>query len=409
MERKVIKILKYRIKKRFKKIKNKSNRKYNILFSKIIFIFILLIILIIIYNIPSKKNQLEKIIKKEDDGKFMIELNGKREIVDPSKLSLNEHYKILLPRIKYHPPHKKIKLEDAFKNENFYDLKRKKETGKDKHYSHTCICSIAKNQNIYVREYIEYYLSIGVEKFYFGDDNPEGFENLGDALDDYIKKGIVEIEYIRHLNIVHHIFVQQVFDNIKFRCKWTIFSDYDEFLEFSDKNMNIQTYLDMPVFDKCDTVRIHWMLHDDNNLVYYDNRHIMQRLNHSLPYHSLNRYHKSIVRGKDYGGLIFPYGAHQPEESFVYNQCDALGNFERLGKGILGSPKFKYCWFNHYRYRTAEEFAIKLLRGLYKGEKYNYENKLNEFKDFNELTEEKLKVIENILNTTFPSFHKKQP
>ena len=173
--------------------------------------------------------------------------------------------------------------------------------------------------------------------------------------------------------------------------------------------MNIQTYLDMPVFDKCDTVKIHWMLHDDNNLVYYDNRHIMERLNHSLPNHSLNRFHKSIVRGKDYGGLIFPYGAHQPEESLVYNQCDALGNFERLGKGILGSPKFKYCWFNHYRYRTAEEFAIKLLRGLYKGEKYNYENKLNEFKDVNELTEEKLKVIENILNTTFPSFHKKQP
>ena len=60
----------------------------------------------------------------------MIELNGKREIVDPSKLSLNEHYKILLPRIKYHPPHKKIKLEDAFKNENFYDLKRKKKQEK---------------------------------------------------------------------------------------------------------------------------------------------------------------------------------------------------------------------------------------------------------------------------------------
>ena len=129
----MIEISKCRIKKSFqkiKKIKNKSNRKYNILFSKIIFIFILLIILIIIYNIPSKKNQLEKIIKKEDDGKFMIELNGKREIVDPSKLSLNEHYKILLPRIKYHPPHKKIKLEDAFKTKIFMTLKEKKKQEK---------------------------------------------------------------------------------------------------------------------------------------------------------------------------------------------------------------------------------------------------------------------------------------
>ena len=163
----------------------------------------------------------------------------------------------------------------------------------------------------------------------------------------------------------------------------------------------------LTVFDKCDTVKIHWIMYDDNNLLYYDNRTLIERFNHSLPHHGLNVYHKSIVRGKDYGALIFQEGAHQPDSKLVYDQCDALGNFERLGKGIMGSPKYKYCWFNHYTFRTAEEFAMKLLRGLYGGVKYNYEGKLNEFKNINELTEEKLKIIENILNTTFPNFHKK--
>ena len=256
MKRKII-ISKYRIKKfkGIKKFKKKSTKKYNTRILKIILILILLIIFIIDniirkknpIDIIEKKNPIEYTLRKEDGTQFMIEFNGKKELIDPSKLSLSDHYKILLPRIKYHPPHKKIKLEDVFKYESSYDLKRKKETGKDKYYYHTCICAMGKYENVYLREYVEYYLSIGVEKFYFGDDNPDNVENFEDALYDYVKKGVVEIEYIHHLNVFHNIFVQQVFENAKFRCKWFIFIDYDEFLVFSDKNMNVQTYLDMPV------------------------------------------------------------------------------------------------------------------------------------------------------------------
>ena len=39
--------------------------------------------------------------------------------------------------------------------------------------------------------------------FYFGDDNPENIENLSDVLDDYIKKGIVDIEYVFKRNLTH--------------------------------------------------------------------------------------------------------------------------------------------------------------------------------------------------------------
>ena len=281
-----------------------------------------------------------------------------------------------------------------------------KETGKDKYIYHSCVVSQAKFENLYAREFVEYYLSIGVEKFYFGDDNPENVENLGDVLSDYVQKGIVDIEYINHLSLYHHIFVEHAFESIKFRCKWFIFFDFDVYLEFTDKNMNIRTYLDMPVFDKCDTIKIHWYIHDDNNLLYYDNRPLRERLNHSLPNHPLNIYHKPIVRGKDYGALIFPDGAHQPEEDIVKDQCDALGNFERLGKGIMGHPKFDLCRLSHYTFKTAEEFSIKLLRGVQKSTKYNIEGKLHDFNGVNPLTEEKLKVIENIVNRKFPSFHK---
>ena len=162
----------------------------------------------------------------------------------------------------------------------------------------------------------------------------------------------------------------------------------------------------MPIFDKCDAIRIHWISYDDNNLLYYDERPLLQRLNHSALHHDFKKYHKSIVRGKDFKGIVFDENNHQPSRYTVPDQCDALGNFERSGKGILCPPKFKYCHFRHYTFKTAEEFVMKVLKGMHQGTKYNFEPMVEEFFKLNKFTEEKLKFLESKFNRTFPKFHK---
>ena len=117
-------------------------------------------------------------------------------------------------------------------------------------------------------------------------------------------------------------------------------------------------------------------------------------------------YHKSIVRGKDYGPIVFHESVHQPDYTFVKNQCDALGNIEPNRPGIMTSPKFKLCYIKHFKYRTAEEFALKMLRGKAQSMKSDYNSYVNVYFEINKFTEEKLKVIEHILNRTFPRFHK---
>ena len=291
-----------------------------------------------------------------------------------------------------------------FKLEDSYDYKKMKEKGKDKYIYHTCVVAKGKYENLYAREFVEYYLSIGVEKFYLGDDNEEHLENLGEVLHDYIKKGIVDVEFIHHLNTSVWEFYELTFKSTKFRCKWFLFIDFDEFLEFQDKNMNIQTYLDMPIFDKCEAIKIHWLMYDDNNLLYYDKRPLRERLNHSLPHNEYNAYHKSLLRGKEYNAVVFPENNHQPNDDF--QQCDAEGNIEKLGKAVLGPKKYKYSYIRHFSYKTAEEFGFKLLRGFQQNIKYNYEGKIMGFAKVNELTDEKLKVIENVVKQTFPKLHK---
>ena len=401
---KIIEKRRIKAKKKFKRSQNhskiKSKNFQTHIQKKLLLIIVLIILLFPLYfkNIfPSKYN----------DKNNKIELSQLKKFKNVSLENLESHFKLLLPKKKNHNI-PKINPEDKhnlFKLENSYDYKKMKETGKENYIYYACIIVPAKHENLYVREFVEYYLKLGVEKFYFGDDNPEDIENLSDVLNDYIQKGIVDIEYIYTRNISLIEFLEYSFRNVKLRCKWFLIYEVDEFLEFTNKTMSLKNYLDMPVFDKCDVIRIHWMIYDDNDLVYYDNRPRNERFTHGIPHHSLNRFHKSIVRGKDYGPNVFNSSVHQPDYTFVNNQCDALGNNEPDTHGILTSPKFKLCYIKHFTYRTAEEFAAKMFRNFQNSKKHDFNSNVAQFFSINKFTDEKLKIIEYILNTTFPRYH----
>ena len=52
---------------------------------------------------------------------------------------------------------------------------------------------MARKENLYIRDLISYYLSIGFEKFIIGDNNFPNIEKLSDVTQDYINKGILDI------------------------------------------------------------------------------------------------------------------------------------------------------------------------------------------------------------------------
>ena len=344
--------------------------------TKKIIIISFLLLISIYYTISKKAKKFSNIITN-------IKVNI-------SALPPSEHYKILLPKYKYHPL-KDISPEERFnlfKLEDSIDYQKMKQTGKDKYIYNVCTITKIKKENLYVRDFVEYYIKLGIDKFYFGDDNPENIENLSDVLDDYIKKGIIDIEYVYKRNFTHEEFFEYSFRSLKFRCKWFMFIDVDEYLELKDITLN--DYLNMPVFDKCDVIKIHWLPFDDNGLLYYDKRPFMERLNHPVYNNVYGKFHKSIVRGKNYDGVLFDKSMHQPNLNTVSEQCDALGNFERLKVGYLGVPKYQYGFFRHYIFRTAEEFSIKKIRDIHKGVKFNLEGIVDNFFKVNNFTEEKL-------------------
>ena len=105
---------------------------------------------------------------------------------------------------------------------------------------------------------------------------------------------------------------------------------------------------------------------------------------------------------------MWGFSVHQPNESFTYS-CDATGSYYKMPRpDMLGYPNYKYGYIKHYSMKTAEEFARKLLRGDQRETVYDREVRIERVEDFfshNKFTEEKLQVIEKIINMTIPKYH----
>ena len=270
----------------------------------------------------------------------------------------------------------------------------------------SCFITIAKLENKYVRELVEYYIKLGIDKFYIGDDNTLNSEKISDVLQDYIKNEYVEILDIRNQNFTQQYFFEYTFDIYKSKCAWILYFDIDEYLEFSNKNLTIKKYLSQKRFNQCDVIKLNWLMFYDNNLLYYDNRSLQTRFPKPNFYKEDMRTVKSIVRGNSKRNpWINNSGPHEPAPGL--RECNSLGEKSVYGGGMQDPPIYKYAYLKHYSIKSTEEFGYKIKKGLYNGGKFDIDNRINYYFKHNKFTFEKLSILEKIFNTTFLNFHKK--
>ena len=70
-------------------------------------------------------------------------------------------------------------------------IKKKQEQIKFEYFA--CFGGIGRQENLYIRDLIAYYLSIGFEKFILGDNNFPNIEKISDVTKDYINNGTLDI------------------------------------------------------------------------------------------------------------------------------------------------------------------------------------------------------------------------
>ena len=169
---------------------------------------------------------------------------------------------------------------------------------------------------------------------------------------------------------------------------WFIIYDLDEFIFLKNIN-NIKLYLNRKYFNKCQVIQLNWVIHSDNNYIYYTNMSLKKRFPHitqSLDY-SIDI--KSIIRGKIKANIT---SQHYASPNLV--SCNGFG---KIIKNIyLNSNKdYNYYYIDHYYFKSTEEFVDKIMRSNASNGKKNRFEIIPYYFRKNQITFEKINYIEN--------------
>ena len=196
-----------------------------------------------------------------------ILLNKNNNQIDISKIIHNyNNYK------KYY--YYKFNYKTHFKN--YSNKKKTKIINNNSKDLSVAICVIAKEENLYIKEFINHYKKLGVKKIFLYDNNELNGENFNDILNDEIRNKFIEIIDYRGKISPQRISYNDCFMKNKNKYDWIAFYDVDEFL-YIENNYNINKFLSQKKFNNCSSILINWKYYGDNNNIYYEPKKLKKR------------------------------------------------------------------------------------------------------------------------------------
>ena len=258
------------------------------------------------------------------------------------------------------------------------------------------MCVIGKKENLYIKEFIRYYINLGIDQIFIYDDNEPNTEKISTEIENIYKNLIA----IYKKNGSQAYSYNDCYRNNNKYYDWILFVDFDEYLYI--KKYSLKNYLNKPVFNKCDFIYFHWVMATDNNLIHYDNRSLFERF--KSPYIK-SGFIKSIVRGniKDLKYLV-----HSPIESPYKNiSCNNLGkviHYNTINIEYISDINIEQAYIIHFRFKSTEEFIYKYKRGY--GVKSVLKNLIDEYFKYNDVTLEKILLIQKALRLNLTKYIK---
>lgn len=256
-------------------------------------------------------------------------------------------------------------------------LKRKLKNDKSEPTVYLTVCAIAKDEGPYFKEWIDWHLGVGVEKFYIYDNGST--DNTREVLAPYIEKGIVE-----YVDFPGYRMQLAAYDDClkrhRFDSRWIAFIDLDEFMvPVRDKSVPefLKNHEDAPA------VEINWLIYGSGGEVKRSGKPVMERFKrHSKGNHKLNRHVKSIVNPRRVYSMIGCHEVARINGKAVDSHGEPIThNFRER------EPQQDVIKINHYAVRSQEEFLDKQNRGRASGtqrtvpNEYFYQYDLNDETD----------------------------
>ena len=264
------------------------------------------------------------------------------------------------------------------------------------------ICTMAKKENLYIKEFVNYYKKIGVDHIYIYDDNDKNSEKISDVIDKKYNKYVTIYDKNENKPKNQHIAFTNCYNNNKNKYDWIFMFDIDEYLIIV--NETLKNYLSNEIFKDCDFIKIHWVQPSDNNLLYYDNRTLFERF--KGPYKK-DTHIKTLVRGNIEG---LKYAIHSPKISPKRNiTCNNVGhkfNFSQVHFQDVFDINIDKAYIIHYKYKSTEEYINKYKRG-YRWENSKFmEMRIREYFEDNIISLQKIELMEKQLKINLSEYRK---
>ena len=222
------------------------------------------------------------------------------------------------------------------------------------------VASIARNEGPYIKEWIEYHKIVGVERFYFYDN--ESSDNTKEVLAPYIKDGTVIYKYVEGDYKIIPTYQDAIYRYQK-ETRWMAIIDLDEFLvpiEKEDLKDVLQEYELYPA------LVVNWLNFDSNGhdkkpmahggLVTANYTRVCKNHNLETKFHT-DRHIKSIVNPNK----VITFAVHSGY--YYYNDRGVTENFEFFrGTSQTIKHSSKKIRINHYMSKSKEEYINKVNR-----------------------------------------------
>lgn len=221
------------------------------------------------------------------------------------------------------------------------------------------IACIAKNEGPYLREWLEYHRLIGVQRFYFYDN--ESTDNTKEILKPYIDKNIVIYHYVKGKCMQHPCY-RDAFSRYKNNTRWMAVIDLDEFIVPTTNN-DLASLL--KEYEKYPALAANWLMFDSNGYIDPpENKLVIEAYTRTSKHPNQwksNFYVKSIVNPKQ---VCYANNPH----FFLYKnfKTAVTENFIKIAHRPYQFSKeysIEKIRINHYYTKSLREYEKRVQKG----------------------------------------------
>ena len=260
-----------------------------------------------------------------------------------------------------------------------------------------CLCTHGKKENNYLKEFVEYYINMGVDRIYIYNRNAKGGEETlfnTTPLKEFMESDKVRLEDWRGKGSLILDMMNHCYANHYGHYDWILFYEPDEFIHLNGIN-NIKTFLVDPKFEQCKKIYLNWVIHTDNDLYHYEDKPVQLRFPKILPKpqdpnNTDFNVVKSIFRGKQENIKIdCLYRLNKMEDG-----CNGYGKIAKMKSYKMIEPDYDNFYIDHYFSKSVDEFIENIDKEDLDNNDIRFKNDLENYFKINNMTNDKIKYIE---------------